>query len=87
MRYTGIIDDPTREHVAFVEFDTIEQGELELRDARKHSIAESLTMEVGEPGDETPRWVWKINEDGTLIAVTNVAREAAHNVTFEVAHA
>lgn len=82
MRYTGIIDDPTRTHVAYVEFDTIEQGELELRDARQHSVAESITMEVGEPGDETPRWIWKINEDGTLIAVTNVSHTPAHNVQF-----
>ena len=82
MRYTGIIDDPTRTHVAFVEFDTIEQGELELRDARKHSVAETITMEVGEPGDEHARWVWEINEDGALIRVTNVAHTAARNVQF-----
>lgn len=85
MRYTGIIDDPTREHVVFVEFDTVEQGELELRDARAHSIAESITMEVGEPGDERPRWVWKINEDGSLIAVANVSHVPAHNVEFSLA--
>lgn len=82
MRYTGIIDDPTHNHVAYVEFDTIEQGELELRAWRAHSVAESITMDVGEPGDESPRWIWKINEDGSLIAITNTSRTPAHNVQF-----
>lgn len=85
MRFTGIIDDPTRTHVLYVEFDTPAQGESELLVHLNSGGSPASTMEVGEPGDEAPRWVWKVTDDGRVVTITNASDTPAHNVELSLA--
>ena len=86
MRYTGIIDAPELERVAYVTFETIEAGGKELADFVVDHPGTTPTMEVGEPGDESPRWLVTVASDGTQSwRVTNPNPHPVHNVELSLA--
>lgn len=86
MRYTGIIDAPELERASFVAFETIDQGAQELAEFVVEHPGTTPVMDVGEPGDEGPRWVVTVAADGTQTwTVTNPSTRPAHNVEFTLA--
>lgn len=86
MRYTGIIDAPELERVVRVEFETVAQGTVELAAFLHDHPGTHPVMDVGEPGDETPRWVVTVTPDGAQKwVVGNVSDTPVHNVELSLA--
>lgn len=77
MRYTIIIDDLALPKVKYVGADTLAQAKQELRiHLTSNPKSTNVVAEVGEPGQENPKWV--------LVATARKGVRALRHVTRDI---